>query len=239
MKGRVEQFEAGGKRVTVYLPQQAAAQRAPAVYLNLGEAADWEGFLPALDKEMGRRARPALLAIVEPTDWNRDFSPWPAPPLRPGDAPFPGGADARLDLLLRQIKPAVDARYPTLPDAAHTGILGYSLGGLMALYALYASDAFGMAGCLSGSLWYEGFMDFLRARRAPAGARVYLSLGRKEERSRNPYLSRIGACYREAYDLLRNQLGEARVRMALHDGGHATEVDRRMLAGLTALLGEW
>ncbi len=238
MKGSVEHFSVGTKRVAVYLPEQAASQRVPAIYLNLAKEEDWEGFLPALAREMGRRICPALLIVVEPTDWDFDFSPWPAPSLRPGQPPFPGGADARIRLMEERVKPAVDARYPTLPGPENTGIFGYSLGGLAALYALYTSRAFGMAGCLSGSLWYEGFVDFLRARQAPAGARIYLSLGRKEERSRNPYLSRIGACYQEAHELLRRQLGEERVRLVMHDGGHATEVDRRMLAGLMALLGE-
>ena len=73
-------------------------------------------------------------------------------------------------------------------------------------------------------------------RLACPGARVYLSLGRKEEKTRNPYLCKIGDCYRREEELLTRQLGASRVTMTWHDGGHATEVPRRMLLGLETLL---
>ena len=108
---------------------------------------------------------------------------------------------------------------------------------LAALYMAYESPEFGLVGCLSGSLWYEGFMPWAESRRlASPDARVYLSLGRKEEKTRNPYLCKIGDCYRREEELLTRQLGASRVTMTWHDGGHATEVPRRMLLGLETLL---
>lgn len=80
-------------------------------------------------------------------------------------------------------------------------------------------------------------MPWAESRRlASPGARVYLSLGRKEEKTRNPYLCKIGDCYRRLDAHLRKQLGEEHVTMTWHDGGHATEVLRRMLLGLETLL---
>ena len=139
--------------------------------------------------------------------------------------------------MLEQALPALKNRYPISENPEDTGIFGYSLGGLAALYMAYERPEFGLVGCLSGSLWYEGFMPWAEARRiANPDARVYLSLGRKEEKTRNPYLCKIGDCYRREEELLSRQLGPSRVTMTWHDGGHATEVHRRLLLGLETLL---
>lgn len=64
-----------------------------------------------------------------------------------GEAPF---SDAYLSFLVDELKPWVDANFPTLPDAAHTGVMGSSMGGLISLYALCRyPQVFGLAGCLS------------------------------------------------------------------------------------------
>lgn len=59
-------------------------------------------------------------------------------------------ADAYLRYLVTELKPAIDARYRTQPDRAHTSIMGSSMGGLISLYALCEyPDVFGAAACLS------------------------------------------------------------------------------------------
>lgn len=210
----------------------------PVVYMNVSRPEDIQSYLPKLASAMGKTIRPAHLVCVTPTDWNRDFSPWPAAALHEGSEPFSGHADERIAFLCNAVKPMVDSSFRTLPDAENTMIFGYSLGGLAALYALYRrSDVFGAAGCLSGSLWYQGFMDFQRQNAAGLqNKRVYLSLGRKEEKTRHPLMSRIGLCYEETQSLLCAQLGEEQVTFTLHNGGHGTEVDQRMLQGLQWLL---
>lgn len=222
--------------LTVFRPR--TEQPLPVLCLNAARSGDWDGYLPRLAAEMGKTLRPAMLACVEPTDWNRDFSPWPTPGLHPDSPPFAGQADARIALLCDAVLPFIGSRFPTLPGRAHTGIFGYSLGGLAALYALYRRpDVFGMAGCLSGSLWYEGFMDFQRENiGCLSDARVYLSLGRKEERTRHIRMGRIGASYEETHALLSASLGAGRVAFDLNPGGHSSDVDGRMLLGLRWLL---
>lgn len=225
-----------GITAVVYAPR--TNESLPVVYLNVSRAEDVQGLLPKLGAQMGKTIRPALLVCVHPTDWNRDFSPWPAAGLHGDSEPFAGFADERIALLCDAVKPAVDTHFSTHPDTENTMIFGYSLGGLAALYALYKRpEVFGAAGCLSGSLWYEGFMDFQRQNVASLpNKRVYLSLGRKEEKTRHPLMSRIGLCYEETLALLTSQLGEENVTFTLHNGGHGTEVDQRMLQGLSWLL---
>ena len=59
-------------------------------------------------------------------------------------------ADPYLELIVEVIKPRVDQDFRTLPDAAHTFVMGSSMGGLISLYALTEyPHVFGGAGCLS------------------------------------------------------------------------------------------
>ncbi|MCK7479334.1 MAG: alpha/beta hydrolase-fold protein [Candidatus Moduliflexus flocculans] len=51
---------------------------------------------------------------------------------------------------MEEVKPFVDANYPTLPDQRNTFIMGSSMGGLISLYAVSQyPDVFYGAGCVS------------------------------------------------------------------------------------------
>lgn len=174
-------MEIGGKKVTVY---PSAAANGPVVYLNTFE-------------EEGERVAQALregpnftLVTIAGLDWNRDMSPWAAPPAMKGDEPFSGGADAYLALLRDEIAPRAEACAPG--GISWRGIAGYSLAGLFALYALYRTDFFSRAASMSGSLWFPGFRDYALAhamQRRPDC--LYLSLGDREHRTRNSVLRTV------------------------------------------------
>lgn len=58
--------------------------------------------------------------------------------------------DAYLAYLTGTVKPAIDARYRTLPEREHTSIMGSSMGGLISLYAISEyPEVFGAAGMVS------------------------------------------------------------------------------------------
>jgi enterochelin esterase-like enzyme len=78
------------------------------------------------------------------------------------------------------LKPAIDLRYRTLPDAANTGITGVSLGGELAAYAGIAhSETFGNVAAFSPSYWLrsgyiEQFVDSIAGVRwLPGSIRRY------------------------------------------------------------------
>lgn len=59
-------------------------------------------------------------------------------------------ADNYLRFIVEELKPAIDARYATLPDRDHTMTMGSSMGGIISLYALCEyPEVFGGAACLS------------------------------------------------------------------------------------------
>jgi enterochelin esterase-like enzyme len=58
--------------------------------------------------------------------------------------------DDYLRFLVEELKPTIDQRYPTLPDAPNTFIMGSSMGGLISLYAICEyPEVFSAAACLS------------------------------------------------------------------------------------------
>ena len=130
------------------------------------------------------------LAVIGNLKWNHDMPPWNAPALSPDDAPFTGGADDYIALLTGEILPEVKKRIKGTP--AFTGITGYSLAGLFAVYAMYKTDAFDRAASISGSLWFPDFKEYCTSnpmKKTPE--KIYLSLGDREAKTRNPLLRTV------------------------------------------------
>ena len=101
----------------------------------------------------------ATVAAVEGVDWNRELTPWPAPPVARGQPEFGGGADTLLGELAGRILPEVEAELR--PSARW--IAGYSLAGLFAVYAALSTRLFARVASVSGSMWYPGFSDWIAA----------------------------------------------------------------------------
>jgi predicted alpha/beta superfamily hydrolase len=170
-----------------------------------------------------------LLISVLSTNWKADYSPWPAPALVKKEEAFSGGADNYLDFLTSVVKPFMDMHYRTKPDKENAVLLGYSLGGLVSLYALYTCKTFGKIGSLSGSLWFDGWVEFMEAN-LPMNkqAKVYLSLGNGEERSKNLRLAKVGDCTKKAEEILKLQLkSNNKIILQWNNGGHFTETLQR------------
>ncbi len=149
-------------------------------------------------------------------DWNRDLSPWRAPPAFKKGGDFSGGAEA----FLPEVLGALDAAEAALGEAPERRVIaGYSLAGLFALWTLYRTPRFDRAACASPSLWFPGWTDFMAAQPLlPARPRVALSLGDREDKSRNPGLSGVGDAVRGAQSLLLSRGVPCTLRM--DRGGH-------------------
>ena len=188
------------------------------------------------DRETAEKLRPllppcSLLAFPAP-DWDRDLTPWPAPGLRLKDPDFGGGAEAFLASLHKAAAEAEAA----LPERPGTKLLlGYSLGGLFALWAGTRTADFPLLASVSGSLWYDGWCEYLEANPC-RGQRVYLSLGEKEPKARNPRMARVGACTEKTEALLRASGVETTLEW--NPGGHFNEPEARMARAVRALLGD-
>ncbi|MBQ0937334.1 alpha/beta hydrolase [Ideonella paludis] len=80
-------------------------------------------------------------------------------------------SDAYLRFLVQELKPLIDARYPTHTGPEHTAIMGSSMGGLISVYAMNEyPQVFGRAAGLS-THWIGGFEPNSHM---PLAAYVYL-----------------------------------------------------------------
>ena len=234
MKGTLQTLKIDGQNFEVYMP--AVRDNMAAIYV-LGDMPWLHYVLGKIEAQMGKALRPCALISVPYGDWNDDFSPWPASAVHKDRPGFAGGAGAFLQNLTNNTLPLIRKELALSQEAQDTGIIGYSLAGLAALYALYCTQCFRLIGSLSGSLWYEGWIAYMQAHPvANAGAKVFLSLGKKEEKTRHPLFSTIGDCTRSAHEMLLAQLEEKNVHLLFNDGGHGTQVEQRFLAALNYLL---
>ncbi len=97
---------------------------------------------------------PQLQAIIVGIDNGEEARLDEYAPLRKEEGG--GEADDFLEDLITYIKPFVDAEYRTRPDPEATGIVGSSMGGLLALYAgLQYGHVFGRVGVLSPAVWFN------------------------------------------------------------------------------------
>jgi predicted alpha/beta superfamily hydrolase len=176
------------RRLRVYLPPGYAQgeRRYPVLYMfdaqNLFDdatsyAGEWgvDETLDALSRETGFGA---ILVGLDHGNERRVHELTPYWNLRF----VPNNGAAFVDDLVQAIKPFVDANYRTLPTREHTAVMGSSLGGLTADYAIHRHpQVFGRAGVFSPSYWVsdEPF-DIARAMPLPSGSRVYLSMGTEE-----------------------------------------------------------
>ena len=101
---------------------------------------------------------PTLVAL-HGLDWNAALSPWPAEKVFRAGEDFAGGAPAFLLELTEAIIPAVEKACP-----GRRLLVGYSLGGLFAVYAALNTAAFQGVASVSGSMWFDGFTAYALAR---------------------------------------------------------------------------
>lgn len=154
------------------------------------------------------------LLAVKVSKWNHDLSPWTAPAVF-GNEGFGDGAAATLE----EIKKLTGD-----PQKAYI-IGGYSLAGLFALWSVYQTDRFSAVAAASPSVWFPEFLDYMKARKIQAGT-VYLSLGDREEKTRNPVMASVGRCIREGYDHLKDT--GITCTLEWNPGNHFKDPDLRM-----------
>ena len=220
------EFTIGGKSVSVFF---SAEPDAPMIYLNTYSNEGQQVFQAA--QAVG--CPPFTLAVISNLYWNHDMAPWDNPAAFKGGEPFTGGADNHLRLLVEEILPRTEKDLIGTP--VWRGIVGYSLAGLFALYAIYRTDIFSRVGSISGSLWFPGWKEYVlthEPKRPPDYA--YFSLGDKESKTRNPILRSVQQDTEEIYDFYRAMGVDAMFQ--LNPGNHYDRAAERTTAGIAWLL---
>ncbi|MBR6158846.1 MAG: esterase [Lachnospiraceae bacterium] len=146
-------------------------------------------------------------------DWNSELSPWSAPAVF-GNESFGDGAAGTLAGILQLCE-----------DTTKSYIIGgYSLAALFSLWAAYQTDRFAGVAAASPSMWFPGFTLYMKDNRIKC-ERVYLSLGDREEKTKNRVMATVGDEIRNAYDILCRQGIECVLEW--NEGNHFKDAPKR------------
>jgi predicted alpha/beta superfamily hydrolase len=180
--------------VTIYVPagyDENPEKRYPELYMHDGQNLfePERAFIPgqhwrlreAADKAIGERtAEPMLIVGIDNGGAARvdEYTP-----TRDRKKKLGGKADVHAVMIVEELKPLIDAKYRTRPDARSTAIGGSSLGGLVSLYlGMRRPDIFTRLAVMSPSVWWDNRM-ILREVDQFAGKsrpRIWLDTGLRE-----------------------------------------------------------
>ena len=196
---------------------------AHAEYLLLQVTGEHE--LQSIDHEVTVIAQSSwnfLLAAIPVESWNDELSPWEAPAVW-GKESFGCNAADTLRFLTEQVIPTLKQRF-ALPENVKIILGGYSLAGLFALWASTQTDLFYGVAAASPSVWFPDWMEFEQQHPMQA-QRVYLSLGDKEERTKNAVMAAVGDNIRTLHSRLAERGADCTLEW--NSGGHFKNADLR------------
>lgn len=180
------------------------------------------------EAERALEDRKIFLISIEVRDWNNELSPWSAEAVF-GSQGFNGGASETLRFVTDILLPEMKAEFA--PDIEPVYILaGYSLAGLFALWSGYHTDIFTGVVAASPSVWFPGWIDFI-ADKMPKCDVIYLSLGNREEKTKNVALAGVGDAIRMQHKIL----SEKNVKCILewNEGNHFKDSEIRLARGIS------
>lgn len=164
-----------------------------------------------------------LFASIPVESWNDELSPWEAPVVW-GKESFGGDAADTLHFLTEQVISTLKKQF-ALPENVKIILGGYSLAGLFALWASTQTKLFYGVAAASPSVWFPGWMEFEQQRPIQT-QRIYLSLGDKEENTKNAVMAVVGDNIRTLHSQLIARGADCTFEW--NSGGHFKDADLRM-----------
>ena len=196
---------------------------AHAEYLLLQMTGEHE--LQSMESEVTAIAQSAhhfLFAAMPVESWNDALSPWKSPAVW-GTQGFGGKAGDTLHFLTEQVIPTLKQQFE-LSENVKIILGGYSLAGLFALWASTQTDLFYGVAAASPSVWFPGWMEFEQQRPIQT-QHIYLSLGDKEEHTKNAVMAVVGDNIRTLHSQLIARVADCTFEW--NSGGHFKDADLR------------
>ena len=178
--------------------------------------------------------KPFTLVAFEIKDWQSELTPWTAPAVF-GKVPFGDGAVATLSFIKDTLIPQLEQKQLFDKDKMRCVLGGYSLAGFFALWSTYQAELFDGIAAVSPSVWYPQWMEYAE-NNSPLAISVYLSLGDKEEKTKNPTMAQVGNCIRKQQELLTAQ--GINTILEWNSGNHFQHSDKRTAKGLAWLINQ-
>ena len=178
--------------------------------------------------------KPFTLVAFEIKDWQSELTPWTAPAVF-GKVPFGDGVVATLSFIKDTLIPQLEQKQLFDKDKMRCVLGGYSLAGFFALWSTYQAELFDGIAAVSPSVWYPQWMEYAEINKPLANC-VYLSLGDKEEKTKNPTMAQVGNCIRKQQELLTAQ--GINTILEWNPGNHFQHSDKRTAKGLAWLINQ-
>ena len=196
--------------------------KAPVCLIQPVDDHDLEGIRNEYEKIRELTGMDFCLTAIKVNDWNKDLSPWEAPAVF-GIENFGSGASDTLKEIL-SLCTDKDKKYY---------IGGYSLAGLFSLWASVQTDRFEGVAAASPSVWFPDFLEYIRERK-PLCKKIYLSLGDKEEKTRNPVMATVGDKIRELDSFLVQE--DFDCVLEWNEGNHFKDFDIRTAKAFASVM---
>lgn len=158
---------------------------------------------------------PVNIVAISGMKWNDDLTPWKAPALNPKEEDFKGRAKNFLSSLLSDL--FINTEQSLRLNHPKRHLIGISLSGLFALWASTETNKFNSVASISGSLWFDGFVEWFKEQELLAD-RYFLSLGDKEVKAKNERLASIGTCTESTLQIIQDKSKE--VTFISDEGNH-------------------
>lgn len=183
--------------------------------------------------EIAAKKYGTTIVVITDMEWQNVFSPWPAKGVPAGSADFKGESPEYLNMLQQTVIPKIESAlgYRANPERA---LVGVSMSGLFALWQWILCDTFDNIACLSGSFWYEGFMDWIKAHPVShKDGTAFFLLGNQEAKSSIREFQTVGVNTATIIDLLKKE--GVKVMFRSVPGNHYSKPIPRLDAAFSAL----
>lgn len=167
-----------------------------------------------------------LFVAFQAENWNDELSPWAMAAVF-GKEGFGGSAGETLLFLEKKLLPQVREKY-RLDDNIRIILGGYSLAGLFSLWSGYQTKTFDAIAAASPSVWFEGWVQYAEEHK-PMTDIIYLSLGDREEKTKNQIMKQVGDSVRTQAEILKEQ--NIMSTLEWNAGGHFQDSGKRTAKG--------
>ena len=185
-------------------------------------------------ERMSSQLKVSIAVVYVPTDdWNDVLTPWPEPPESKGFPPFGGKAAEFLNLLQNEIVPQIEKM---VGKVEFRDLIGVSLAGLFTLWEWLGCNLFRSIASLSGSFWYDGFIEWFSKQTIPEKqGKAYFLLGEDEPKAKIKAYQSVGVNTEKVVEKLKE--AGIKVKFEWVPGNHFSKPVHRAEKALHALYG--
>ncbi|PHV69686.1 hypothetical protein CS063_14410 [Sporanaerobium hydrogeniformans] len=234
MKGIIKEEYFKGRKLFIYMPPSYGkkGKTFPVLYSHDGKEVEslLEGLLPEIELSFDKRELEEFIWVgIYSEQRQHEYTPWPMPALVSRFEDFKGLGKDYIHFVTKELKGYIDKNYFTKPEAADTWMMGYSLGGLISIYAIYETTCLGKIGCICGSFWYQSMREWVQQHK-PLNEKlqVLIYYGKKEGKSSQTIQRHAVECTEQVIKYLKRQMENTdQLEIAFDEGGHHYNLEER------------